>query len=238
MQAVILAGGLATRLRPLTETIPKSMVMINNKPFLQYQLELLRNNGITDIVLCVGYLYKQIEDYFQNGNDFGVKIKYSKEEEKLLGTAGALKNAANLLDKKFFLTYGDSYVFLNFHEIMHYFDAYDQLALMVVYKNCNRFDKSNVRLEGNRVSKYDKNATDDNMIYIDYGVSLLSKEILRLIPDGIAYSLEDVFKKIITQNSMLAFEAEERFYEIGSFNGLKEFTDFISANYISGGIEE
>jgi hypothetical protein len=120
---------------------------------------------------------------------------------------------------------------------MSYFDAHGQPALMVVYKNCNKFDKSNVCLEGNKVSKYDKNAADDNMIYIDYGVSLLSKDILRLIPDGIDYSLEDVFKKIITQNSMLAFEAEERFYEIGSFHGLKEFTDFISANYISGGIK-
>jgi len=237
MQAVILAGGLATRLRPLTETIPKSMVMINNKPFLQYQLELLRTKGITDIVLCVGYLHEQIQDFFQNGKDFGVKLKYSIEEKNLLGTAGALKKAANLLDEKFFLTYGDSYVFLDFQRILSFFNAYDQLALMVVYKNYNKFDKSNVCLEGNKVSKYDKNAADDNMIYIDYGVSLLRNEILRFIPTGTVYSLEDVFKEIITQNSMLAFEAKERFYEIGSFNGLNEFTNFILTKSISGGIE-
>ena len=135
MQVVILAGGLATRLRPLTETIPKSMVLINNKPFLQYQLELLRSNGITDIVLCVGYLHKQIEDYFQNGRNFGVNIKYSREEKGLLGTAGALKNAANFLEDKFFLIYGDSYIFLNFKEILSYFNSYNELALMVVYES-------------------------------------------------------------------------------------------------------
>lgn len=236
MQAVILAGGLATRLRPLTETIPKSMVLINNKPFLQYQLELLKNNGVTDIVLCVGYLHEQIEDYFQSGKDFGVNIKYRREGTNLLGTAGALKNAADLLDEKFFLIYGDSYVFLDFQRIMSYFNAHSELALMVVYKNNDKYDKSNVCLNGDKVSKYDKNA-GENMIYIDYGVSLLRKKILRFIPEGVIYSLDDVFKQIIKRNSMLAFEAKERFYEIGSFRGLGEFTNFILASSNSGGVE-
>lgn len=236
MQAVILAGGLATRLRPLTETIPKSMVLINNKPFLQYQLELLKNNGITDVVLCVGYLHEQIENYLRNGKTFGMNIEYSKEGGNLLGTAGALKNASDFLQEKFFVIYGDSYVFLNFQKVLTYFNAYNELSLMVVYKNYNKYDKSNVCLEGNKVSKYDKN-NGDNMFYIDYGVSLLRKSILEFIPDGIVYSLEDVFKKIINQNSMLAFEAKERFYEIGSFKGLEEFTNFILTKPISGGVE-
>jgi len=237
MQAVILAGGLATRLRPLTETIPKSMLLINNKPFLQYQLELLKNNGITDIVLCVGYLHDQIEDYFKDGKIIGVNIKYSVERNDLLGTAGALKNAEDLLQDKFFLTYGDSCVFLDFREIWSHFNSYSELALLVVYKNYNKYDKSNVCLKGNKVSKYDKKAMDNNMVYIDYGVSLLRKNILRFIPDGTVYSLEDVFKEIIEQNSMLAFEAKERFYEIGSFKGLEEFTNFILTKSISGGVE-
>jgi N-acetyl-alpha-D-muramate 1-phosphate uridylyltransferase len=235
MQAVILAGGLATRLRPLTKNIPKSMVIINNKPFLQYQLELLKKNGITDIVLCVGYLHEQIEDYFQNGKDFGVNIKYSKEGKNLLGTAGALKNAVDLLEEKFFLTYGDSYVFLDFQKILSYFNAHSEMALMVVYNNNDKYDKSNVCLNGDKVSKYDKNA-GDNMVYIDYGVSLLRKEILRFIPDGMVYSLDDVFKEIIKQNSMLAFEARERFYEIGSFKGLEEFTNYILSGSNSDGV--
>ena len=230
MQAVILAGGLATRLRPLTETIPKSMVLVDNKPFLQYQLELLKNNKINDVVLCVGYLHKQIENYFQSGERFGVNIKYSVEEKDLLGTAGALKRATSLLDDKFFLIYGDSYVFLNFREISSYFNAHDKLALMVVYKNHNKYDNSNVSLRENMVCRYDKGAKDKDMVYIDYGVSLLRKEILMFIPDGTTYSLEDVFKELISQNSMLAYEAKERFYEIGSFNGLKEFTNFILEN--------
>lgn len=237
MQAVILAGGLATRLRPLTETIPKSMVLIDNKPFLQYQLELLKNSGITDVVLCVGYLHEQIENYFQDGKSFGVNIKYSREEKDLLGTAGALKKAANLLEEKFFIIYGDSYVFLNFQEILSYFNAHNELALMVIYKNQNKYDKSNVSLRENMVSRYDKGSRDNDMVYIDYGVSLLRKDILMLVPDGIFYSLEDVFKEIINQNSILAFEAKERFYEIGSFNGVKEFTNFILTESFSDGVK-
>jgi NDP-sugar pyrophosphorylase family protein len=109
---------------------------------------------------------------------------------------------------------------------------------MVVYKNHNKYDKSNVCLEGNRVSKYDKNAVD-NMVYIDYGVSLLRKNILRFVPEGMVNSLEDVFKEMIKQNSMLAFETKERFYEIGSFKGLEEFSNFIFpvTKSKSGGVE-
>ena len=154
----------------------------------------------------------------------------------MLGTAGALKNAADLLEEKFFLIYGDSYVFLDFQKVVSHFNASNEMALMVVYKNYNKYDKSNVCLDGNKVSKYDKVAQYNNMVYVDYGVSLLRKDILRFIPDGFAYSLEDVFKEVVAQDSMLAFEAEERFYEIGSFKGLEEFTNFISTNFISGGI--
>jgi NDP-sugar pyrophosphorylase family protein len=120
MQAVILAGGLGTRLRPLTAKRPKAMVSIAGRPFLEYQIGLLRDAGIDDIVLCVGYLAEQIIDYFGDGSSFGVRLRYSVERERLLGTAGAVKQAEPLLTDIFFLTYGDSYLRLDYRAVWNY----------------------------------------------------------------------------------------------------------------------
>ena len=227
MQIAILAGGLATRLQPLTENIPKSMIMIEGKPFLQHQLEFLKEGGITDIVLCVGYLSEQIETYFGDGKRLGVDIKYSKEGKRLLGTAGALKNAEGLLEKEVFVMYGDSYPFLNFKEVFGHFQKFNKSALMVVYKNYDKYDKSNVVIEKGMVKKYDKKYKTKNMIYIDYGVTILSKRVLDMIPKGQVYSLESLFTTLIKQKEMLAFETKERFYEIGSYSGLEEFKKYV-----------
>ena len=227
MQIAILAGGLATRLQPLTEKIPKSMIMIEGKPFLQYQLEFLKNEGITDIVICVGYLSKQIETYFGDGKRFGVNIKYSKEEERLLGTAGTLKNAEGLLEGDFFLMYGDSYLFLNLEEVWEHFQKYNKSALMVVYKNYDKIDKSNAVVENGMIKKYDKKHKTKDMVYIDYGVSILKKEVLDMIQKDQVFSLEELFPELINKNEMLAFETQARFYEIGSYSGLEEFKKFV-----------
>jgi NDP-sugar pyrophosphorylase family protein len=229
MQMVILAGGLATRLRPITEKIPKSMVRISGKPFLQYQIDLLKKNQITDIVLCVGHLSEQIIDYFGDGRRFGVNIKYSQEKEELLGTAGAIKNAEPLLHEEFMIMYGDSYLMLDYRQIMSYFKQFDKLALMVVYKNFNQYDTSNVIVEDYFVKKYDKKNRTANMIYIDEGLSILRKAALNLVPGGQVVQLEEFFTQIIARKEMLAFETKQRFYEIGSFEGLKEFEEFITS---------
>lgn len=227
MQIAILAGGLATRLQPLTEKIPKSMIMIEGKPFLQYQLEFLKNEGITDIVLCVGYLSKQIETYFGDGKQFGVNLKYSKEEERLLGTAGTLKNAEKLLEEDFFLMYGDSYLFLNLEEVFGHFKKFNKSALMVVYKNYDKIDKSNAVVENGMIKKYDKKHKTKDMVYIDYGVSILKREVLDMIPRDQVFSLEELFPELINKNEMLAFETQARFFEIGSYSGLEEFKKFV-----------
>lgn len=227
MQIAILAGGLATRLQPLTGKIPKSMIMFEGKPFLQYQLEFLEKGGVTNIVLCVGYLSEQIETYFGDGKRFGVNIKYSKEDERLLGTAGALKNAEELLEDVFFVMYGDSYLFLNFKEIMGHFQKFNKSALMVVYKNYDKYDKSNAVVEDGMVKKYDKKHKTKDMVYIDYGVSILRKKVLDMIQRNEVYSLEDLFPALINQNEMLAFETRERFFEIGSYRGLEEFKKYV-----------
>jgi MurNAc alpha-1-phosphate uridylyltransferase len=230
MQVAILAGGLATRLRPLTTTTPKSMILVYGKPFLEYQLEFLKQDGIKDIVLCVGYLKEKIESYFGNGSQFGVHIQYSVEERSLLGTAGALRNALDLLDDTFFVMYGDSYLFLNFNEIWRYFHQFEKSALMVVYKNENRYDRSNVSINGNFVQNYNKTEQTPDMGYIDYGVSLLRKKVLESIPENEYYPLETVFSSLIAHQELLSYPTNQRFYEIGSKEGLKEFQNYIKVN--------
>lgn len=227
MQAVILAGGLATRLRPLAEKIPKSLVQIQGKPFFEYQLDLLRRGGVRNIIACVGYLGEQIESYFGDGQKFGVSINYSYEREQLLGTAGALKNAQELLEGEFFVLYGDSYLFLDFAAIMSHFKKFDKLGLMVVYKNYDRYDISNVVADGNLVKEYSKKRKTKDMVYIDYGASILRKRALELVPPNQVYSLEELFAQLVKQEQLLAYEVTERFYQIGSPEGLDEFKRYV-----------
>jgi len=225
MQVAILAGGLATRLGGLTREQPKSMVRIWGKPFLEHQIEMLKRNGITDIVLCIGHLGEQIQNYFGDGSKFGVSLSYSRED-RLLGTAGALKKAEALLDEVFFTLYGDSYLFLDFKAAMSYFLSHDKLALMSVYKNYDRYDRSNTVVEGNLVKKFSKKERTPDMVYIEYGANIFRKEVLELVPEGKFYGLDDLFPKLIERGELLAYEVKERFYEIGSPQGLRDFEKF------------
>jgi len=224
---VILAGGLATRLGPITDDIPKSMIRVENKPFLQYQIELLRENGLRNIVLCVGHLSHMIKNYFDDGKKFGVKIRYSDEGENLLGTGGALKKAEPLLEDEFFLMYGDSYLLFNYRAIESYYKKFQDFCILVVYKNQNLYDKSNVGVKDGLVAIYDKTKPDGNLIYIDAGLSILRKNILNRIPSDGMFLLEKLYQRIIAKREMLAYEVNQRFYEIGSLKGLKEFENLI-----------
>jgi len=227
MQVAILAGGLATRLRPLTEKIPKSMVMIGGRPFLEYQLHFLRKNGVTSVVLCVGYLAEQIENHFGDGRKFGVSISYSYEGDELLGTAGALKNAERLLDDPFFAMYGDSYLFLDFADAMRYFRSRNKLALMTVYKNHDQFERSNTVVEGGLIKKFSKKEKTEGMVYIEYGANIFRKDVLQMIPQGQPYSLDELFPELIRREELLAYEVRDRFYQIGSPQGLEEFEKYV-----------
>ena len=229
---VILAGGLGTRLRPLTSEVPKALIPIGGKPFLHHQIDLLKRRGIRDIVLCVGHLGDRVKDYFGDGRWLGVRIRYSEEESQLLGTAGAIKNAEPLLRDDFFLMYGDSYLMIDYREIMRYFRRFDRLGLMVVWRNVDRFERSNVMVEGNLVTAYNKDQKSPDMVYINYGLSVLRKEALAFIPAGRPFSQEDFYQILIDQGELLAFEVEQRFYEIGSPKGLEEFGMLIA----SGGV--
>lgn len=226
MQVAILAGGLARRLGDLTRNQPKSMLKSREKTFLEYQLELLRKGGIRNVLLCIGHMGEQIERYFGNGREYGVNIKYSLED-KLLGTAGALKNAEGLLGDVFFTMYGDSYLFLDLSAAMRYFKSQNKLALMAVYKNYDRYGTSNTVVEGNLVKKFSKQEKTKNMVYIEYGANIFKKEVLNMIPQNQFYSLDDLFPRLIEMRQLLAFEVKERFYETGSPQGLKEFEEYI-----------
>lgn len=226
MQVAILAGGLATRLGDLTRNQPKSTLKIRGKTFMEYQFELLRRAGIKNIVLCIGYMGEQIESYFGDGKRFGVNIDYSYEG-KPLGTAGALKKAESMLGDPFFTMYGDSYLSLDFPAAMQYFKSQNKPALMTVYKNYDRYDRSNTVIEGNLVKKFSKKERTEDMVYIEYGANIFRKEALRLIPKNQSCSLDDLFLMLIEKEELLAYEVEERFYEIGSLSGLKEFEEFV-----------
>ncbi len=232
MQSVILCGGLGTRLQPITKKKPKSMVEIEGKPFLEYQLKLLKKNNLFDVILCTGYKSKEIEKYFGNGKKFGIKINYSKDNNELLGTGGALKKVKDLLDKSFLVMYGDSYLPFNFNLAISRFNKLNTLGLMVVYKNKNKYEKSNVLLGKNLIKEYNKEKSSKKMQHIDYGVSIFKKEILKNFPKDKTFDLSKIHKKLIKKAELSYFETKTRFYQIGDFKGLKEFKKYIKNNNI------
>jgi len=223
MQMVILCGGLATRLKDIAKNIPKSMIEINSKPFLEYQIENVKKHEIKDIVLCVGHLSERIEKYFDDGAKFGVNIKYSQDGKKPLGPIGALKKAESLLNDDFFIMYGDSYLSVDFQKVYSFYKKHDKPACMVVYKNYDKYDKSNILVKDDMVINYgNKNAE-----YIDYGTSLLNKKTLSYIPENTSFNTGEFFTKLIEKNDLLAFEVSERFYHIGTPEALGEIRYFI-----------
>ncbi len=224
--AILLAGGLATRLRPLTENIPKSLIDINGEPFIAHQLKLLKKNNITDVVICSGYLGEQIQNFVGNGANFGLNISYSFDGPNLLGTAGAIKKAINLLDDNFFVIYGDSYLPCNYLDIQHAYLNSNKISLMSVYKNHNKFDKSNVIYKNGNIVTYDKKNHTKEMQYIDYGLGIFNKKAFNIVPENNPYDLADLYQTLLKTNQLSAIEIAQRFYEIGSISGIKEFKKY------------
>ena len=225
MQILIIAGGLGTRLGQLTLNQPKSMIQILGKPFIEYQFDLLTKGSVTDVVLCLGYQGKQIADYCGDGRKFGVNVKYSFED-KPMDTAGAVKLAEPLLNDYFFTLYGDSFVFIDFKNMLSTLQKKNKMGAMSVYQNHNQFDQSNTAVAGGLVVFYSK-AKRENLQYIDYGVNLFRKEVLKFIPQGKYYSMGSLFNQLIERQELLAYKVKKRFYEIGSVNGLAEFTEYV-----------
>jgi len=222
MPVAILAGGLATRLRPVTEKIPKSLIPVAGKPFLAHQLELLRSRGIRRAVLCVGHLGEMIQRDFGNGAAFGLQLDYSFDGPKLLGTGGALKRALPLLGMDFFVLYGDSYLPVEYRPVAEFFRRSGRLGCMTVYRNEGRYDTSNVVFRDGAVLVYDKKNRLPEMRHIDYGLSLFQATAFNAYPAGEPFDLAEVMSNLVREKQLAGYEVRERFYEIGSPAGLSE----------------
>jgi NDP-sugar pyrophosphorylase family protein len=218
----LLAGGLATRMRPLTEQVPKALLEVAGEPFIAHQLRLLQRQGIGRVVICTGYKGEMIEAFVGDGRQFGLDVAYSFDGPKLLGTGGALRKALPALGPEFLVMYGDSWLDTDFGAVVAAFRASGQPALMTVFRNDGQWDKSNVWFEGGRLVSYDKRQIVPQMHHIDWGLSVLSSAVLAVRPADTAFDLADAFTEL-SQGGMLAgFEVTTRFYEIGSMDGLRE----------------
>jgi MurNAc alpha-1-phosphate uridylyltransferase len=226
LPVAILAGGRATRLHPITQTIPKALVDVAGKPFINRQLAYLHDQGVRRVVLCVGYLGEMIEAEVGNGAQFGLDVSYSPDGPTLLGTGGALKKALPMLGGNFFVLYGDSFLPVDFSAVQLAFVASGLQALMTVLANADRWDKSNVLFTGGRLEEYNKRVPRPNMAHIDYGLGVVSAQVLAPYADEQPLDLADVYQELSMQGKLAGLEVHERFYEIGSHSGLKETEDY------------
>ena len=228
MPAAILAGGLATRLRPLTETIPKALIDINGKPFLWHQLELLKRKGIRKVVLLVGYLGEMIQAEFGDGSGMGMQLSYSFDGPVLLGTAGAVRQALALLPDSFFVLYGDSYLTCDYRAVEGAFVASGADGLMTVYRNEGKFDTSNVEFDGARIRRYDKANRTAAMRHIDYGLGVFRRRVFKMFPAEEKCDLAAVYQQLLAADRLASYPVHQRFYEIGSPDGLRETAEYLS----------
>ena len=227
---VVLAGGLATRMRPITSTIPKSMIEVAGEPFVAHQLRLFRRQGIKHVVLCVGYLSEIIEAYVGDGRAFGLDVVYSPDGEKLLGTGGAVRKALPHLGDEFLLIYGDSYLDISYRDVVEAFHASGRPALMTVLHNRGRWDTSNIEFEKQRILAYSKQPTA-RMEHIDYGLSMLKAQVFDGLPVDDTFDLAALYRNLIENGNMAGYEVDRRFYEIGSPSGLAEIDQYLSTQH-------
>ncbi len=227
LPVAILAGGLATRLRPLTETIPKSLVEVAGEPFLAHQLRLLAGRGIRRVVLCIGYLGEQIRRFAGDGARFGLEVQYSEDGPAPLGTAGAVRKALPLLGRRFFVLYGDSYLPCDYRAVQEAFLRSGQPALMTVYRNEGQGDASNVEYEGGRILVYDKRNRTPRMHHIDYGLGVFESSVFEELTPGKSYDLAQLYQDLLAAQRLAAFEVSERFYHVGTFEAIEELTRYL-----------
>ena len=218
----ILAGGLATRLRPITERVPKLLVEVAGEPFFSHQIRLLKNAGLKRLVLCVGYLGEKIVELYGDGSKWGVTIEYVFDGPKLLGTGGALIAALPKLGDAFYVLYGDSYLPIDYQAVGECFLKSKRLGLMTVFENRERYDASNVWFEDGEIKIYDKKNKVPEMHHIDYGLSVFGAAAFDDFPRNTVVDLAEVQKSLVARRQLAGYEVKQRFYEIGSPEGLQE----------------
>lgn len=225
----IIAGGLATRMHPHTQTVPKSLLKVNGRPFLATQLEQLASHGIQRVVLCVGHLSDQIESEFGDGSAYGIDLNYSHDGEKLIGTGAAVRNAIPLLGDQFFTLYGDSYLSVDYGAAALAFLQSGKLGLMTVFQNNGLYDNSNVEYSDGKIVAYSKKAKTPGMTHIDYGLNAFRADAFDPFQFEQRFDLSDVISHLVAGDKLAAFEVHDRFYEIGSPSGLHELNTVLKS---------
>ena len=220
-------------MRPFTDDTAKTLLPIHGIPFAHYQLSWLAAHGVTEIVYSIGHLGEQIRAFAGDGSRWCVSVRYVDEGESRLGTGGALRLCADsgVLDERFFLIYGDSFLPLDLRDVWSSFSRSEAPALMTVFRNFDRWDRSNVVFDGERVVVYDKKRSDpsvDRWEYIDYGLTgWRLQTVKREIPGGTRSDLADVLQRLAQRGDLAGYEVMERFYEIGSPSGLRDFEQWL-----------
>jgi len=227
LPVVILAGGLATRLRPMTVAIPKSLIEVAGKPFIYHQLEYLHKQGISTVILCVGFLGEMIQEVVGNGSRWDMHISYSLDGPVPLGTGGALRQALPLLGEHFFILYGDSYLPINFSDVKKTYTISRKKGLMTVLRNQNQWDKSNVEFDAGKIIEYNKAVISPQMNYIDYGLGLIQSAALQAYPAKHSFDLSKVYNDLSLAGELAGYEVFERFYEIGSHQGIADTQTYL-----------
>ncbi len=230
LPVAILAGGRATRLGELARDTPKSLIEVAGKPFAAHQLELLKSRGVTDVVFCLGHLGERVQGVIGDGSAFGIRVRYSCDGERLLGTGGALRKAMPLLGEAFHVLYGDSYLECDYQAVASAFKASGLDGLMTVVRNDDRWDRSNIVLRDGRIVRYDKANRTPEMRHIDYGLGVLNARALARYPVDQALDLVTVYQDLIADGGLAACEVHARFYEIGGVEGLAETRQHLSAS--------
>jgi len=231
MQAVILAGGLGTRLGARTRDLPKALIPIAGRPFLAWLVESLAHNGYRKLVLCIGHYGEQIIDFLGKGEAFGVEASYSKDGDRLLGTGGAIRQALtrDLLADSFLVTYGDSYLPFDYAAPLRDLDAHPEaLGTMSVFENHGAWDASNCEIGRGLVLRYEKGAKDPALTHIDYGAIALRRSVIAAKPSDVVFGLDTIQHELAKAGDLRAYEATERFYEVGSELGISDLEKKLS----------
>jgi NDP-sugar pyrophosphorylase family protein len=231
MQCVVLAGGLGTRMGAWTERMPKALIPVGGRPFAELQMQWLASQGVTDVVYSIGYRGDMLRDALGDGSRWGLPIRYVDEGDDLRGTGGALRLAAdhNALDDAFLVLYGDSFLPVDFTDVFTAFVTSSQPALMTVFRNDGQWDRSNASYAEGRV-RYDKRRPSPDMHYIDYGLSALIRDVIdERVPSGAVFDLADLFHVLSLEDLLAGYEVRERFYEIGSPEGLRQLEQYLQS---------
>ncbi len=229
---LILCGGMATRLYPLTHEIPKAMIPVAGEPFVSYQLRRLYEAGFRNVILCVGHLSDKILSFVGNGERFGLSVHYSFDGPSKKGTGGAIlqaiSNSLLQVHDLFFVTYGDTLLTLSYkamvEDLLKHSDARSSMAIL---RNQNTWDQSNASFDGTYVTHYEKGKVDRDLQYIDYGVSLFYKDDFMQLAPRESFDLSEVMIPLVRLKKMVGYEVFQRFYEIGTLQGMNETENFL-----------